>query len=258
MKRQREIEITGSMQEELNGDEGRSRKKHPVRGEIDAQWAPQQLVLGQSLATDHVENFLTLGRSNCQNMDKLYLRENINPQTFAETIIRKKGLSEKLEDSLSVDNFFLEPCEESIAAYKSELIQAVRSDDVPMLRVLHREGHPMHACNQFGESVLHMACRKGYTDTVRFLIHEAKVSLRIRDDLGRNPMHDAFWAQKPNYSIIDMILDKEPGLLLCRDKRGHGPLNYVRREHWCKWNEFLEGRENKIIQEKKVAIEKNI
>jgi hypothetical protein len=47
----------------------------------------------------------------------------------------------------------------------------------------------MDACNRFGESVLHMACRRGATPMVAFLMADCGLQVNISDDFGRTPLH---------------------------------------------------------------------
>jgi hypothetical protein len=84
-----------------------------------------------------------------------------------------------------------------------------------------------------------MACRRGYTDVVRFLIKEADVTLRVKDDFGRTPLHDTLWSPTPNFDLMALIMEHDPDLLLIEDIRGHPPFAYARKSHWKEWNDFL-------------------
>jgi len=121
-------------------------------------------------------------------------RQSQDPHTFLLRILRDKGykLDDKHISSLPSD-FFVEVTEQRIADYDHDIVQAIRKGDVEMLRDLLSKGKCMQACNKFGESLVHMACRRGFSDVVSFLLHEAKVSLRVKDDYGRTPFHDACW-----------------------------------------------------------------
>jgi Ankyrin repeats (3 copies) len=138
---------------------------------------------------------------------------------------------------------FAKPRQEDIDAYDNDVIRAVRSGDVPKLRQLHTSGKSLNACNQFGESLLHMACRRGNIKVVEYLVHEAAVRLDCRDDYGRTPLHDACWTSTPNYDVMDCLLRRcSPALLLLEDVRGHTPFHYARTEHRPKWTTFLQER----------------
>merc|ERR1711906_96901 len=100
-------------------------------------------------------------------------------------------------------------------------------------------GHEMQASNRFGESLLHASCRRSFTDTAAFFLDEARVSPRVRDDMGRTPMHDVCWSSAPNHAIMKLLVREAPEMLLTKDKRGHSPFDYARREHWASWASFL-------------------
>ena len=144
---------------------------------------------------------------------------------------------------------FQKPPEEDIAAYDLETVKAIRSNNLDQLRQLWCSGKSMNACNQFGESVLHMACRRGYAKIVEFLLCEVKVRSDRCDDFGRNPFHDALWTSTPNFEVVDLLIDyADPALLLSEDVRGNHPFAYARSDHSEKWIEFLEKRKEKLIQ----------
>jgi len=68
---------------------------------------------------------------------------------------------------------------------------------------------------------------------------EADASVQVVDDFGRSPLHDAFWTASPNFEIIQLLLHKDPWLLCLMDSRGSIPLEFVRKEHWNIWIDFL-------------------
>lgn len=92
----------------------------------------------------------------------------------------------------------------------------------------------MSACNQYSESIVHMACRRAELDVVEFVLQNGG-DITIVDDFGRTPLHDAFWRIEPRFDIVTMILDKNLDLLRYADKRGCIPIKYVREEHWIHW-----------------------
>ena len=51
----------------------------------------------------------------------------------------------------------------------------------------------MDCFNRFGESLLNIACRRGFEDIVAYLLEQESVSVRHCDDCGRTPLHDACW-----------------------------------------------------------------
>lgn len=170
---------------------------------------------------------------------------NTNPAEFMKTIIISHGYDPKVIPVLSIENFFKPITIDQIAAYDNVITDAVRSQNLDLLRDLQRSGRHMECCNRFGESIMHMACRRGSTSVVTFLLDECSSSIRLRDDFGRTPLHDACWTADVQFDIVKMLLLKEPDLLLLSDKRGHTPLDYAARDSWGPWCEFL--NENRYL-----------
>lgn len=133
--------------------------------------------------------------------------------------------------------------------YDMEVSHAVRTCDLEKMRSLHSEGKSFDACNRFGESLIHMACRRGDIRIVKFLIYEAKVCVDVRDDFGRTICHDAAWTTKPNTDVMDVLMKVVPPTFwILEDKRGHTPLDYARREHWGQWLKYLRARQPDIVR----------
>lgn len=118
-------------------------------------------------------------------------------------------------------------------------MEAVRRWDMETLEALAAEGVDMGASNRFGESVVHLATRRGSTPVLRFLLAHGG-SLRICDDYGKTPLHDAFWTAEPRFDLVSMMLEIDWGLLRATDVRGATPLRYAKRGHWAGWCEFLD------------------
>jgi ankyrin repeat protein len=134
--------------------------------------------------------------------------------------------------------------QEGVDNYGFEVLKAIRGSDIEKLRKFHPQGRSLKlkCSNKFGESLLHLACRKALVPVVKFLLDEAGVPLRVRDDMGRSPLHDGFWTPRPNFDLVDYFLKKDPNLLLISDRRGHTPLAYSRLHDWAKWNAYFKSR----------------
>ncbi|OEU19554.1 hypothetical protein FRACYDRAFT_181697, partial [Fragilariopsis cylindrus CCMP1102] len=145
---------------------------------------------------------------------------------------------------------FLETTPDRIDAYQNtELLTAVRRRDLDTLRKIGVEftaaGKTMNACNRFGESILHLACRKCSTEVVQFLIDDTasggmNCSLLVRDDYGRTVLHDACWTISPPWILLKLILKESPILWRVSDVRGHLALQYVPKSVWSKWITFIQ------------------
>jgi ankyrin repeat protein len=137
-------------------------------------------------------------------------------------------------------------------SYDMESFQAIRSKDVSKLRELLKEGKRFDACNRNGETLLHLACRRGDLKTVKFMLEEACVQPDVCDDMGRTVMHDACWRVTPNLELMaTLIRALSPHTLIAQERRGHTPFDYVRREHWGVWMQFL--RDSKGLIDRRAA-----
>ncbi len=164
----------------------------------------------------------------------------ISPQDCLLSLLSSQGIIPDIVSYKSVENFFSLPTPAEITSYQSDVLLAVRSRDIGALRNFHLQGRPLQCSNQFGESLLHLACRRGFLDVVTFLVLEAGVTLRVRDDYGRTPLHDALWTAEPNLELVDFIITHCPDLLYIKDRRDFTPLSFVRQRNWAVWVKFLE------------------
>jgi hypothetical protein len=143
--------------------------------------------------------------------------------------------------------FFQDPDEDQLDAYNFTTVRAVREKDLVKLRELLKEGQNFNACNRNGETLLHLACRRGDVETVEFLVREAGVPTEARDSLGRTVFHDACWRPEPDFPLMDCLIGVvSPLLLIAEDRRGHSPFDYSRQENWPAWNVFLSKRKDLI------------
>ena len=173
------------------------------------------------------------------------------PSTFIQSILAESENEQTpslITQPLHTSDF-IQPTPGQIEAYSNstDALAAIRSCNVDKLRQLLACGIPLEVCNRFGESLLHMACRRSNANVVSFLLHEANISPRIRDDYGRTPLHDACWRGNPEYDIVEMILRVEPRLAFVEDVRGHRPFRYARKEHWPVWKEFLDSKKDAVF-----------
>jgi Ankyrin repeats (3 copies) len=132
--------------------------------------------------------------------------------------------------------------EEQMARYNTHVVALVRTNNVAALQEYHATHGPnaLDCCNRFGEGLLNMACRRGFTEMVSFLLSASiDLPVRVRDDFGRTPLHDACWHPEPQLDICRWIMQKDPSLFLVADKRGYTPFQYARQSDWPIWRRFL-------------------
>jgi hypothetical protein len=164
---------------------------------------------------------------------------SIKPSDYVQSAFKANGFA---IDAIKKDAeaMFSIPTQEMIEAYKPEILDAVRKNDLQKVKELHKAGIlTINGCNKFGESTLHLACRRGYTDIVRYFLDEVKVDVNLRDDYYRTPLHDACWTIAPEFDLVELLMSRAPHQLLMQDVRGFTPFDYVRGEHNGKWLRFL-------------------
>jgi hypothetical protein len=162
----------------------------------------------------------------------------IKPSDYVRSAFKANGVDIEAAKSKAELNFTT-PTQEMLNAYKPETLQCVRQNNIEELKQLHESGSLLNCCNKYGESLLHLACRRSRTNIVKFLLKEAKVNVNIRDDYRRTPLHDACWTAEPNFELVEMLIREVPEHLLMEDVRGFTPFDYVRGEHSGKWLRFL-------------------
>jgi hypothetical protein len=202
--------------------------------------------------TDQVSTSLSPPRKVARIMSALPARRqkrttedtSSNPQHCLESILAEKGIQNTVRSYDSLTGFFEETKDEEVKAYGLDVLKAICDSDIEQLRGFQQQGRPLKCSNRFGESLLHLACRKGLLTVVDFLINEVGVPVNVVDDMGRNPLHDAFWTIEPNLELVDVLVKQCPDLLLVSDKRGHTPFSYARRSHWNNWVTYLKERSN--------------
>lgn len=153
--------------------------------------------------------------------------------------------------SLSNLQFFHQYTSEESDSYDVEVTRAVRCLDLESLKILFYNGRTFQCSNRFGESLLHMACRRGSFDIVKFFL-DCGVSINCVDDMGRTPLHDALWNSAAKVDLVDLIVKESHDLLFMSDARGHTPFEYCRREHWSIWNNYLESRKEMICRPSRI------
>jgi ankyrin repeat protein len=165
----------------------------------------------------------------------------VSPDEYLTKLLESRGYDARRMSALDCPGYRHKPTEKMVADYALDLVNAVRDARVDAIGELAAQGRGMDACNRFGESVMHLACRRGSTAVVRCLI-ERGGSLEVVDDFGRTPMHDACWTAEPCFELVTFLVSRNHRMLLHLDRRGSSPLCYVRKEHhgvWCAFLDFM-------------------
>jgi Ankyrin repeats (3 copies)/GAF domain len=148
----------------------------------------------------------------------------------------------QIKASHLMEDYFPPISEEQMARYNVNVVSMARNNDLDGIKALFAEhGRDALDCyNRFGEGLLTLACRRGFRDMVQFFMSdEVNLPVRVRDDYGRTPVHDACWNPAPLLEICEWIMEKDPSLFLLADKRGFTAFQYARQSDWQVWRQFL-------------------
>jgi len=170
--------------------------------------------------------------------------EGVDPDEYLAQLVNamQPGLNLKIKTSKTLADFFPVITEEQMTRYGTSVVHLARTNDVEGLKAFCREnGRDALDCfNRFGEGLLNMSCRRGFTEMTKFLLSpEVNLAVRVRDDYGRTPLHDACWNPEPQLEICTWIMQQDPSLFLVADARGFTPFQYARKSDWNVWRQFL-------------------
>jgi len=157
-------------------------------------------------------------------------------------MIKSRGYSTKRYKSLQ-SAYHNKPTPLQQASYHVHIVELVRRHDLESVASIMSSGISPNPCNSYGESLLHMVCRRGEHELLQIMI-DNNCTIQVTDDYGRTPLHDACWASKPVFETIDLIIRRDARLFHMVDCRGAAPLSYVRKEFWPLWIEYLEGHKD--------------
>jgi hypothetical protein len=166
----------------------------------------------------------------------------ISPQGYLDGMIRSRGYSTRRYKTLQ-SGYYNKPTVLQQQSYHVNLIELLRAGAFDKLNKIFASGISPNPCNQYGESFVHMICRRGELAPLQVLLQNG-CTLQVTDDYGRTPLHDACWAARPAFDVVDAVLRFDIRLVYMTDCRGAVPFSYIRKEQWPEWNQFLESRKD--------------
>lgn len=141
------------------------------------------------------------------------------------------------------------PTDQRLSNYTMDVVTAIRTSNIEQLRAMIQRGRSLDACNSNGETLLHLACRRATLETVEFLLDEGKVPWALADCMGRTALFDACWRPRPDVEILDALMRKVSVVLLFgEDTWGHCCFDYVQRNDYGVWIDFLDSRREMLVQ----------
>jgi len=180
------------------------------------------------------------------------------PCNYLMKLFQTKGLQQNGTTSSRIDSFSIEQAFYFASYQESEIsidiLEAVRSSNIEYLRLAFlqdedekKNGLLQDCRNQFGENLLHLACRMGGISwkVIAFLIQEAQVPLNVRDRFGRTPLHHACMSFHPNFDTIAFVIRHIPRMvLLFEDDTGNIPFDLIPSRCEEGWTQFLSETKN--------------
>jgi len=169
--------------------------------------------------------------------------DGIDPDTYLSQLVEAiYGAKLDLKTGIELGDFFPAITDEQESAYSLDVVNLARNNDVVGLKEVYvSQGRDALDCfNRFGEGLLNLTCRRGFKESVFFLLSDkVDLNVRVRDDFGRTPLHDACWNPEPLVEICTKLMEKDPSLFFITDKRGYTPFQYARKTDWPLWRKFL-------------------
>jgi len=160
-----------------------------------------------------------------------------SPQDYLMAILRERGYpSERVPNGQTGYQSKSTPME--LASFGTEVVKAAHSGDVVKLKTLLDCGLSPSPCNAFGDYIVHLVCRKANFGVLQCLVDHG-CNLEVCDSFGRTPLHCVAWAGEFCKESAQLILDSSTNQILVEDNRGQCPLEYVRKEQWPEWIDFL-------------------
>jgi Ankyrin repeats (3 copies) len=174
--------------------------------------------------------------------------EEQTPQEFLDALLLSRGYPTTHYRTLNTA-YYNKPTPLQQASYSRHIIDLIKAQNVVKFRQIMMSGISPNPCNTFGESSLHMVCRRGDAVLLQVLLsHEVGTDLHVADDYGRTPLHDACWASNFAQEVVQLILmhniDENRHMFYMEDARGSLPLSYAQKSHYSQWKQFLEDHQD--------------
>ena len=162
-----------------------------------------------------------------------------SPLEYLNSILSDRAYSTQSYPTLQ-SAFVNTPTELQQASYHMYMINLIRKNDLKAFQQIMLSGLVApNPCNQFGESLLHMVCRRGRCDMLHTML-QAGASIHVVDDFGRTPLHDACWSSETAFDVVRVLLDLDSRLVSMSDLRGSMPLSYIPKKDYAAWIQFLD------------------
>eukprot|EP00522_Entomoneis_paludosa_P014074 CAMPEP_0172453312 /NCGR_PEP_ID=MMETSP1065-20121228/10693_1 /TAXON_ID=265537 /ORGANISM="Amphiprora paludosa, Strain CCMP125" /LENGTH=416 /DNA_ID=CAMNT_0013205491 /DNA_START=121 /DNA_END=1371 /DNA_ORIENTATION=+ len=179
---------------------------------------------------------------------------HVSPQSYLASMVKTRGYSAAEFASLDTA-YYNKPTKYQRACYASHLCQAIRENDVPLVKEMIECGVSPNACNSKGESIVHLACRLGRAEILQILVSLGGANLQVTDNYGRTCLHSVCCSPEPCcFNVVDLILKQDRRLLFISDNRGCLPLSYLRESKWNEWTKYFMSRKETFWPERNMVM----
>lgn len=164
---------------------------------------------------------------------------SVSPQEFLDKMLRERGYSTDKYNTL-LTAYRNKPTSHQQASYGMKMSEITKQGEVDAMRQMLAGGLSANPANAYGESILHLVCRRGNIELLQVL-QQHGCNFEICDDYGRTPLHDACWSPRPAFACVELLLQHaDARLFYMMDRRGALPLSYVHKDHYPAWIAFID------------------
>jgi hypothetical protein len=162
-----------------------------------------------------------------------------SPQEFIDSALKARGYSTQCFTTTN-SGYRNDPTPFQLASYDVHILKMVALDKDPhAVDDILACGISPNACNEFGESLLHLVCKFGQDKLLQVFL-ECGADIQISDCAGRTPMHEVCSRSRPSFKTFDLLLQQDTRLIHMQDAAGATPLSFVRADQYGAWNTYLE------------------
>ena len=115
----------------------------------------------------------------------------MSPQQYLDGMMRNRGYSVDYIKTLDTA-YRSRPTPLQKASYHLHLVKLVKSCPPSALSEIISAGLSPNPCNVHGESLLHTVCRYNKASHLQVMLEHCGTDLKVCDDFGRLPLHDAW------------------------------------------------------------------
>jgi len=175
--------------------------------------------LNSSVLREEVALIVAKNRHDESNVETL-----ASPSLFLSAYFNNLGLKSRI-DALSIEQalYFL-PYQES--TIPTDMIRTIKEENMELFDCFSDE-ELSSARSELGETLVHLACRLNKLQALTHLLLVSGLPLNVKDQFGRNPLHNACSAVFPNFAVVDLLLSRSPDLVLYEDEKGKTPFEYI-------------------------------